>query len=176
MFKLILLIFLTIFFTRQNFALEIPDQDLSKIINFRQYSATYSSAGQPTLEQLTIVAEKDFQRVIYIAFSDNAKAISNEDKLVKELGMEYIHIPVSWDNPKPADFYAFADIMRRDPTKKTLLHCQLNYRATAFSYLYRVIYQGVEESIARAEMNTVWEPDEVWTNYIENMLKENNKF
>jgi protein tyrosine phosphatase (PTP) superfamily phosphohydrolase (DUF442 family) len=144
-------------------------QDLSSIeevMNYRQYSDTFASAGQPKREQFEMIKENGFERVIYIAFNTGNNAISDEDQIVKGLGMDYLHIPVDFANPTVRDFNAFADAMRREPDAKTLLHCQVNARATAFSFLYRVIYDGVSVEEAKRDMNTVWQPNEVWRDFI----------
>lgn len=154
-------------------AVEPTDPSLADIINFRQYSPTFASAGQPTREQFAAIAENGFERIVYIAFSNNPNALPDADQLVKGLGMEYMHIPVTFNNPLASDFYAFADSLRRDGDKKTLLHCQVNARASAFSFLYRVIYEGVDMTEAKADMNTVWQPNEVWRDFIFAVLAEN---
>ena len=155
------------------FAVEPTDPTLADITNFRQYSATFASSGQPTKDQFSAIAENEFERIVYIAFTNNTNALPDADQVVKGLGMEYMHIPVTWDNPLPSDFYAFADSLRRDTDKKTLLHCQVNARATAFSFLYRVIYEGVDIAEAKADMNTVWQPNETWRDFIVAVLAEN---
>ena len=148
--------------------------ELDGISNYREYSPVFASSGQPSAEQLKALQEAGFERVIYIAFTNSRDAIESEDEIVKELGMEYVHIPVVWDAPTVADFYAFADVMRRYPDKKSLLHCQVNYRASAFSFLYRVIYDGVPVADAKADMNSVWQPNETWRDLIFAVLTENN--
>lgn len=145
------------------------------ILNYREYSPLFASAGQPTPVQLEALRDKGFERVIYIAFSNNPNALANEDQLVKALGMDYLHIPVDWNNPTARDFYTFADAMQRDTQMKTLLHCQINARATAFSFLYRVIYEGVSVAEAKEDMNTVWKPNETWRDLIFAVLEENGK-
>ena len=155
------------------FAVEPTDPTLADITNFRQYSATFASSGQPTKDQFSAIAENGFERIVYIAFTNNTNALPDADQVVKGLGMEYMHIPVTWDNPLPSDFYAFADSLRRDTDKKTLLHCQVNARAAAFSFLYRVIYEGVDIAEAKADMNTVWQPNETWRDFIVAVLAEN---
>ena len=155
------------------FAVEPTDPTLADITNFRQYSATFASSGQPTKDQFSAIAENGFERIVYIAFTNNTNALPDADQVVKGLGMEYMHIPVTWDNPLPSDFYAFADSLRSDTDKKTLLHCQVNARATAFSFLYRVIYEGVDIAEAKADMNTVWQPNETWRDFIVAVLAEN---
>ena len=155
-------------------AAEQTPPTLADIVNYRQYTDAFASAGQPQREQFPLLAESGFQRVVYIAFTDNPGALADEDRVVKGLGMEYMHIPVDFTAPLPADFYAFADSMNRQPEKKTLLHCQVNYRASAFSFLYRVIYEDVSVAAAKADLNSVWQPNAVWRDFIFEVLAEHN--
>ena len=149
----------------------LANEDLSGIDNYREYSPTFSSSGQPTANQLKAVADAGFKRVVYLAFSDNGTAIKTEDRVVKKLGMDYVHIPVDFDNPTLEDFEDFAAVMNRDKQSRTLLHCQINLRASTFSFLYRVIYAGVPMAEAKADLDAIWVPDEVWYKYIVDVLK-----
>jgi protein tyrosine phosphatase (PTP) superfamily phosphohydrolase (DUF442 family) len=155
-------------------AIEETNAALSEITNFRQYSATFASAGQPTREQFKMLAGQGFDRVVYIAFTSNPNALPDADQLVKDLGMEYMHVPVAFDNPLADDFYAFADSMQRNSGKKTLLHCQVNARATAFAFLYRVINEGMDIAEAKSDMNTIWHPNKVWRDFIFAVLAQND--
>jgi protein tyrosine phosphatase (PTP) superfamily phosphohydrolase (DUF442 family) len=172
--KLVPVIMSVSIFSSVSLALEEPAPALSEVINFRQYSDRFASAGQPTREQYQSIAEEGFERVVYIAFTNNPNALSDADQVVKELGMEYMQVPVDFSNPLPDEFYAFADYMERNRDKKTLLHCQVNARATAFSFLYRVIYDEVSIMDAKTDMNTVWQPNEVWRDFIFEVLAQNN--
>jgi protein tyrosine phosphatase (PTP) superfamily phosphohydrolase (DUF442 family) len=156
-------------------AVEEPPAELEGITNFRQYSATFASAGQPTADQLQAIADQGFERIVYIAFTNNTNALPDEDQIVKGLGMEYMQVPVDFSNPLPDDFYAFADSMQRNTGKKTLLHCQVNARATAFSFLYRVLYEDVPVAEAKEDMNTVWQPNAVWRDFIFEVMAQNDK-
>lgn len=148
--------------------------ELSEIRNYIEYSQSFSSAGQPSKEQLELLKSEGFERVVYIAFSNSRGAIADEDAVVKELGMDYVQVPVVWDAPTKSDFYAFAGAMQREPDRKTLLHCQANYRASAFSMLYRVLYEDVSVADAKADMNTIWQPNETWKNLIFAVLEDND--
>lgn len=149
--------------------------ELGDISNYRQYSALFSSSGQPTASQLEAVSEESFKRVIYLAFSDDHTAIDNEDRTVKKLGMDYIQIPVDFENPTLTDFEDFSAIMNRDGNIRTLLHCQINLRASTFSFLYRVIYLDVPISEAKEDLDTIWQPDRVWFNFIVAVLNQHGK-
>jgi protein tyrosine phosphatase (PTP) superfamily phosphohydrolase (DUF442 family) len=144
--------------------------ELTDISNFRQYNPTFASSGQPTTEQLKLVADNGVQRVIYLAFTDNETAIEDEDRTVKSLGMEYVHIPVNFDNPTLSDFQHFAAVMQSSPEMKTLLHCQINLRASTFSFLYRVIHLKVPMENAIQDLQGVWAPNEAWYLFTKRVL------
>ncbi len=147
--------------------------ELSEIRNYKEYSPIFASSGQPDKEQLGKLKEEGFERVAYIAFSNSRGAIADEDAIVRELGMDYVHVPVIWDAPTESDFYAFAGAMQREPDKKTLLHCQANFRASAFALMYRVLYQDVPVAEAKADMNSIWQPNETWRDLILEVLEDN---
>jgi protein tyrosine phosphatase (PTP) superfamily phosphohydrolase (DUF442 family) len=153
-------------------SLPLAADEVSDIDNYRQYSPYFSSSGQPSTEQLKALSEAGFKRVIYIAFSDNKTAIEAEDRVVKSLGMDYLHIPVDFDRPTSEDFEDFAAVMNRNKKVRTLLHCQINLRASAFSFLYRVIYGGVSMPLAKSDLDAIWQPDKVWYQFIVDVLNE----
>jgi len=148
--------------------------ELTEIRNYIEYSPTFASAGQPTREQLDLLPDAGFERVIYIAFSNGRIAIADEDAIVKELGMDYVHVPVIWDAPTKSDFYAFVGAMQSERQAKTLLHCAANFRASAFSFLYRVLHEDVPMAEAKADMNKIWTPNQVWTDLIFAVLADND--
>jgi protein tyrosine phosphatase (PTP) superfamily phosphohydrolase (DUF442 family) len=153
-------------------ALAQAAENLSDIDNYRRYSPVFSSSGQPSAEQLKLVADAGFERVIYLAFNDNHTAIEHEDRHVKKLGMDYVHIPVDFDKPTLADFEDFAAVMNRDPSRRTLLHCQINLRASTFSFLYRVIYAGVAMPEAKKQLDSVWVPNPEWYRFLVEVLEQ----
>lgn len=140
--------------------------DLQDITNFQRYSKTLASSGQPDSQQLQQLAEQGVERIIYLAYSDNDSAIVAEDRKVLELGMDYVHIPVHYAKPTLADFQYMAAVLQIQPDKHTLIHCQINYRASVFSFLYRIVFLGTPVSEALADMQQVWQPYGVWLDYI----------
>jgi hypothetical protein len=49
-----------------------------------------------------------FERVVFLAFNDHDGSLPDEDRIVRDLGMDHVQIPVVWDAPSTSDFYAFA--------------------------------------------------------------------
>ncbi len=85
--------------------------------------------------------------------------------------MEYIHIPVQFANPTRRDLESFFDAMNRR-RGKTFIHCAANKRVTAFLGLYRAIRLGWPPEKAFELTREVWEPDEVWSSFIDEMLSQ----
>lgn len=152
-------------------ALNAVAADLSGIDNYREYSQLLSSSGQPSGAQLTLAADQGFDRVIYLAFTNNETAIDHEDSIVKSLGMEYIHIPVDFQQPTIDDFRTFVSVIQEKEGAKTLVHCQVNFRASTFSFLYRVIFLEVPMLDAKEDMDGVWSPNETWFRFIRSVFE-----
>jgi len=60
--------------------------------------------------------------------------------------------------------------MDADQGRRLWVHCAANYRVSAFLGLYRVIKQGWGRERAFELMRGLWEPNEVWSSFIEAML------
>jgi protein tyrosine phosphatase (PTP) superfamily phosphohydrolase (DUF442 family) len=146
---------------------------LGELVNYREYSPILSSSGQPTAEQLKDVRDAGFDRVVFLAPNDSEGSLGNEDRIVESLGMQYAHIPVDWDAPQKSDFDMFAGLMSGEPDTKTLVHCQVNFRASTFSFLYRVVHLGVPIDEAKDALNSVWVPNETWRQLIFQVLEDN---
>lgn len=146
---------------------------LDEIVNYREYSDTLSSSGQPAEPQFADVKAAGFGRVVFLAFSDDHGSVAGEDRIVEDAGMEFVHVPVIWEAPTTRDFYAFAGAMQQEPETKTLVHCQVNFRASTFSFLYRVLYEGVAVGEAKDDLYSVWVPNATWRNLIFTVLEEN---
>ena len=86
--------------------------------------------------------------------------------------MEYVNIPVEWDNPTLENLTDFTHAMDAHRGKSILVHCQANYRATGFITLYRVNSLGWKRENALKDLRQIWNPAEypVWEKFIEENL------
>ena len=144
----------------------------ARLLNQVNFSASLTTAGQPTEQELALIAENDYDRVIFLAFSNHPKRVPNEDVIVRSLGLQFIHIPVDWDSPSLADFETFAAIMQTAPFGKTLVHCEVNFRASVFGFLYQVLYAGADMDDAMSVMQSVWVPNDTWQGFIVRVMNE----
>jgi protein tyrosine phosphatase (PTP) superfamily phosphohydrolase (DUF442 family) len=100
---------------------------------------------------------------------------SGEKERFAEHGIEWINIPVEWSDPREADFERFSASMREHQKDHVLVQCAANYRASAMTYLYRVVVENVPEKEAEEDLHAVWNPDEndTWRDYIEDIKSAN---
>lgn len=143
---------------------------LDDVLNFLQISELVGTGGQPTAEQFSDIRTAVYEVVVNLALADSTNALPNEAELVREQGMEYVHIPVVWEDPKDDDLDRFFKVMDLYRRRKVFVHCVLNWRVSSFVYLYRVIQQGVPVEVAGQSLLKVWEPDPVWDGFIERSL------
>ena len=146
---------------------------MNDIYNYLFYHDKLSSSGMPTAKQMKSVAEAGVQLVINLAPHDVPEALSNEAELVQSLGMEYINIPVNWGTPARDGLNIFMDAMDANSDKKIHVHCEANFRASAFILMYRVLRLGWKADDAFAVMHTIWDEDTypVWKMFIEDAIK-----
>jgi len=146
---------------------------MNDIYNYLYYHEKLSSSGMPTAEQMKSVSEAGVEMVINLAPHDVPKAISNEVELVSSLGMEYINIPVNWNTPTRDGLNVFMDTMDANKDKKIHVHCEANFRASAFITMYRILRLGWKSDEAFAVMHTIWDEDAypVWKMFIEDAIQ-----
>lgn len=136
------------------------------IMNFQQIDERLATSGQPQRAQFAMIAEAGYEAVINLALPTSEGAILDEGGLVTSAGMNYCHIPVEWQSPKLRQFQLFSRVMNALEDKNVWVHCALNMRASSFVYLYSVIHQGVDKSVARERMQNIWQPNEIWSDFI----------
>jgi protein tyrosine phosphatase (PTP) superfamily phosphohydrolase (DUF442 family) len=141
------------------------------IRNYLKVHEDLITGGQPSEEHLRAAAAEGVAVVVNLAPINPRYSLPDEDGLVRSLGMTYYHIPVAWDNPTPADFAAFEQLMPRLHGFKTLLHCAANFRVTAFYALYAMKHFCWSEAEADAFMSPIWSGSDhpVWQRFIAQM-------
>ena len=147
---------------------------LQDIRHFLALDERLLTGGMPTAGQLAEVRQAGVQVVINLATPASEGALPDEASLVASLGMQYIGIPVPWDQPTRRDLDLFMDAMDAHSRDKLFVHCQANYRATAFVSLYRLLRLGWERGRAFEDLQRIWDPQEypVWQRFIEENLPD----
>jgi protein tyrosine phosphatase (PTP) superfamily phosphohydrolase (DUF442 family) len=140
---------------------------LEQLTNYFPISPLILTAGQPTAEQIALVAAAGCEVVINLARPSSPNALPDEAELTAAQGMDYIAIPVVWEEPTLADLARFFAAMEANRARKVFVHCVVNYRVSAFIYLYRVLRLGVDPDEAIWDLRSIWEPEPPWAEFIE---------
>ena len=137
-------------------------------MNHHAVSDQLLTGGHFVGDGLAAIGEQGVEVVIDL----RDKPPKGQKKKLAAAGIEWINVPVVWTSPQPEDFERFSAAMTAYEDKKVLVQCQANYRASAFTYLYRVLEQGVPEAEARSAMNKIWEPEGTWAEFVDDVVAE----
>ena len=140
---------------------------IANIKNFSLLSESLASSAMPTESEFELIRRNDYQHIINLIPGD----FSQEKKRINALGMSFEQIAVDWNQPTLSDFQHFVNLMKAYQHEKVLVHCRLNYRASVFTYLYQTTQLGIDEAIARRQLLDIWQPNDTWLEFIDNVHK-----
>jgi len=144
---------------------------MSSIYNFKQVNNSLACAGQPTEAQLKQLADENYEVIINLAMPTGKFALPGEETIVAGLGIDYLPIPVVFDDPQLSELLAFINYMNQRAGKKTMVHCAANYRASAFTGLYLFNQGELDASQMQSFIEDVWQPDDIWQQFIDESVQ-----
>jgi len=150
--------------------LPFENEPIKAIYKLRVIDDRLATAGQPTAEQFRAVRSGGYQAVINLLPADSQWAVATEQAAVEEQGLRYHHLPVVWEAPTADNFARFCALMQAESSRRVFVHCAANKRVSAFVFLYRMLRLGVAREVAEPDLLAVWQPDEVWSRFIEERL------
>ena len=140
---------------------------MNSIYNFQQVSDRLACSGQPSEDQLQTIADDGYKVVVNLGLADGKYALPDEAKSVKDLGLDYYHLPTQFESPQVEELEEFIGVMNDHADEKTLVHCAANYRASVFTGLYLFAINELNETAMQDFIEKVWQPDGVWQQFIE---------
>ncbi|HLP88612.1 MAG TPA: protein tyrosine phosphatase family protein [Nostocaceae cyanobacterium] len=143
------------------------NKSIEEIYNFLQITPKIATAGQPSIDQFSEIQKSEYQVVLSLLPTESTHYLPEEKQIVESLGMEYINIPVMWENPTLADLQKFFQVMEANQDKNIFVHCAANMRVSAFMYLYRCLKEGMNEEEAKIDLEKIWLPNQVWQKFID---------
>lgn len=147
---------------------------MNGIYNFLRINEALSTSGMPKPNQIKDIAASGVKFVINLATPKSEDWIPNEAELVASSGMNYLSIPVDWENPTRENLDEFMNAMDHHRKERVHVHCQANFRASAFVSLYQVLRLGIDKETALQNLARIWNPNEypVWKKFIEDNLSK----
>ncbi|GAA0852660.1 protein tyrosine phosphatase family protein [Aliiglaciecola litoralis] len=157
------------FFTAISLSTQASDtvehSPLADLKNYQVNTARMVSSGLPNRQHFETLKSQGVTHVIDLIPGDRADEIA----MMEALGLGYHNVQVDWENPTLANFDDYVLSMQQSLSKdgKTLTHCRLNWRGAVFTYLYRVTQLNESEQSARQDMLAIWQPNETWQAFID---------
>jgi protein tyrosine phosphatase (PTP) superfamily phosphohydrolase (DUF442 family) len=139
-------------------------------VNFVPINERLHTAGQPDEMTLASLGSRGYGLIINLA--PPAVSPSEEAEILAASGVRYVNIPVDWRNPTVEDFAAFSRALAAAADERVLVHCQMNMRASMFTFLHRVTNDGADPAEAYKAVSAVWTPSGVWAELGSTVLAE----
>ena len=145
-----------------------------EVLNFYQMTDNIAIGGQPTVSQLSRIADAGYSVVVNLAMHDSDNAIAEEGSVAASLGMSYVHIPVPSDAPTSRHVRNFFGVMDSFEDEKVFVHCVVSGRVSAFMHRYLMLRKGASAEQATSPLLQRWLPNmaEHWKAILELELDE----
>ena len=128
----------------------------------------FETSGQPGKQQLRLLARTGYELVINLAPNSLFEgAVIDEAEILNAEEVEYIHIPVDFNNPSSKDFEKFVSNIERHQGKKIWVHCAANMRVSAFVYKYRRDVLKLPHNEIVSDMKAIWTPNKTWRVFLD---------
>ena len=144
---------------------------MNHIRNFLRIDDRLATSGMPQPDDFAALRQAGFEVVINLALSTSDNALPNEGELVSAQGMTYVHIPVKFAAPQPADFDRFTRVLDACEGQRVFVHCAANRRVSAFVFLPRLRHD-TDRATAESDLAKIWQPDGVWQEFVDARLRE----
>ena len=141
--------------------------------NLTVIDSKLTTSGQPSAEWLGTLRDQGYEAVIYLAPPTVEDAVREEPLIVGRQGLVWVNLPVRWNAPADADYETFAALLQSLRGKKVLVHCQVNFRASTLTFLYRVLVEKTDPQQAWEAVSKVWTPRGPWKELMLDRLKKN---
>ena len=149
--------------TPKNYALSY----IKKIYNYHRVKGFFDTSGQPSKEQLELIAREGYKAVINLAPNSLIESsVFNEKEILSNANVEFIHIPVDFKQPKQENFDEFVAQVLKFKNEKIWIHCAANMRVSAFVYKYRREILNLPHNEIVDDLKTVWIPNKNWRSFL----------
>ena len=144
-------------------------------VNFVPASDRIDTAGQPGREWLKSAHAAGYRTIISLNPPGADGSVADEEDILAAASVNYVNIPVDWNSPGADDFDRFRAALAASAPDRVLVHCQLNMRASAFTFLYQVIEEDADPDTAWTRVTNVWIPEGRWQRFIDETLQRHGE-
>jgi protein tyrosine phosphatase (PTP) superfamily phosphohydrolase (DUF442 family) len=142
--------------------------------NFVAISTSLATSGQPSPAALADLKRIGVEAVISLGPRGGPDLVPEEPAIVRAQGIDFISLPFPPDGPSEAQYLAVAQALARVRDRRTLVHCQVNWQASTFVFLQRVIVRKENPDLAYESVAKVWSPSGPWRELVVTQLRKHH--
>jgi protein tyrosine phosphatase (PTP) superfamily phosphohydrolase (DUF442 family) len=132
----------------------VLDQEILKdisIANFEQVNETILRGAAPSDQNLRLLAKSGIKTVVDLR--KPGSGVKHESDVARELGMNYIHIPLGFTSPDVSEMKRILGILNQSSTQPVFVHCRQGADRTGMTIgMYRRIHDKWEFNKTYGEM------------------------
>jgi len=136
-----------------------------KITNFYQFSENIASGAQPTVEQIVELQQTGYDAVVNISPENTRNYLKNEDEIVENADMKYVHFPVDCSNLQENHYLTFKEILSQFQNSKIFVHCGGNIKSSNLIHMYNVLELNIDEKESLKMLLEIQNPEQKWFEY-----------
>ena len=140
--------------------------------NFVPVTSSLATSGQPSPAALAGLKRIGVEAVISLGPPGGPDLVPEEPAIVRAQGIDFVSLPFPPDGPSEAQYLAVAQALRRVQDRRTLVHCQVNWQASTFVFLHRVIVGKEDPELAYESVARVWSPSGSWRVFVVGQLRK----
>ena len=140
--------------------------------NFVPITSSLATSGQPSPATLADLKRIGVEAVISLGQRGGPNLVPEEPAIVRAQGIDFVSLPFPPDGPSEAQYLAVALALARVQGRRTLVHCQVNWQASTFVFLHRVIVGKERPELAYDSVAKVWSPSGPWRELVVAQLRK----
>ncbi len=126
----------------------------TEIEKFHRVDDRVSTGAQPTIPQIAGLAQRGFRTVINLREPSEHDA-ATEEAAVRDLGLDYVNIPVRTADPKDSQVDAFLQITNDARIYPVFIHCGTANRVAGLWMIRRMLVDGWSTAEAEKEATQI---------------------
>lgn len=140
--------------------------DVSTIFNYCKVTDAISMGGQPTTNQFKLIKNAGKDVVIQLVVKEASYSPKDEAYHVREAGLEYEVMDISFVNPTINDVDDFMSIMQKHAGKNIYVHCAVGYCTSGLLSIYLMEMHNMTFEQAKENVLADWQPNPIWSDLI----------
>jgi len=149
--------------------------DAVEIPRYLELTPRFGTGGQPSENGLRSLVLRGYQAVINLRTAQEGADLDGEEKVVKEIGLQYFNIPVPVSAPRDDEALEFLNLMEELKDRKVFVHCASASRVGALMMIQRALKDGVPLDKAEEEASQIGLRSDILLQFARDFVQRHKK-